>query len=68
MLLFHVTDKLMSVRVTVLLRVDASCFYFYLFICTFMCVYLLGDNRGHGDLQKLLLEGNKGQKAGVEEA
>lgn len=31
-------------------------------------VYLLGNNRGHWDLQELLLEGNKGEKAGVEEA
>lgn len=33
-----------------------------------MCANLLSDNRRHGDLQKLLLEGNKGQKAGVEKA
>lgn len=31
-------------------------------------VYLLGDNCGHGDLQELLLQRDKGQKAGVEEA
>lgn len=30
--------------------------------------HLLGDNGGHGDLQELLLDWNKGQEAGVEEA
>lgn len=44
------------------------------FIWTFTLVfqsmdaYLLGDNRGHGDLQELLLQWDKGQQAGVEEA
>lgn len=32
-----------------------------------MDVYLLGDNGGHGDLQELLLQGDKGQEASVEE-
>lgn len=33
-----------------------------------MDVIVLGDNRGHGDLQELLLQWDEGQQASVEEA
>lgn len=36
--------------------------------CVCVCVCLLVDNGGHGDLQKLLLQRDEGQEAGVEEA